>query len=428
MVEEVMRVSNIGKKYKIITNKEEKDTFAAVLFDSLVGGFNKKNKDEGEFWALKDVSFTVNKGERVGIIGHNGAGKSTLLKVFSRITVPTEGKVEVKGRIASLLEVGTGFNMELTGRENIYLNGSILGMSRQEIDSKFNEIVEFSEVGDFLDIPVKRYSSGMFVKLAFAVSAHLDPDILIVDEVLAVGDMKFQQKCLGKMEDVADGGRTVLYVSHSMNTIQQLCNRVIVMDHGKVIFDGDVDEGIKIYMDNNTEVSNYKNFDKQKRQGHIVQKAHMISSEIKGNEDCLFNSTEKLNFTLNWKAYDDLTDLRLRAEILYSDNTPAGTCFSTPFINAIKGEEYESEFTFDINGLAPGRYSTIFVLYELNEYGAYNDVDRVEKALNFEVVIDEKEFENISWTHRWWGHVMFPNLKNLYNENLELNNEPRNVG
>lgn len=428
MAEEVMRVSNIGKKYKIISNKEEKDTFAAVLFDSLVGGFKKKSKDEGEFWALKDVSFTVNKGERVGIIGHNGAGKSTLLKVFSRITVPTEGKVEVKGRIASLLEVGTGFNMELTGRENIYLNGSILGMSRQEIDNKFNEIVEFSEVGDFLDIPVKRYSSGMFVKLAFAVSAHLDPDILIVDEVLAVGDMKFQQKCLGKMEDVAEGGRTVLYVSHSMNTIQQLCTRVIVMDHGKIIFDGDVDEGIKIYMDNNNEVSSYKNFDKQKRQGHIVQKAHMISSKIRGNEECLFNSTGKLNFTLNWKAYDDLTDLRLRAEILYSDNTPAGTCFSNPFINAIKDEEYESEFIFDINGLAPGRYSAIFVLYELNEYGAYNDVDRVEKALNFEVIIDEKEFENISWTHRWWGHVIFPNLKNLYNENLELNNEPRNVG
>ena len=257
MAEQVMRVSNIGKKYELMTEEDKHDTFASVLLNSFKGGFKKK-KDEGEFWALKNISFNVNKGERIGIIGHNGAGKSTLLKVFSRITVPTEGEIEVKEKIASLLEVGTGFHMELTGRENIYLNGSILGMSRSEIDAKFDDIVEFSEIGQFLDTPVKRYSSGMFVKLAFAVASHLDPDILIVDEVLAVGDMKFQEKCLGKMEDVADGGRTVLYVSHSMRTVQQLCSRVIVMDHGKIIFDGNVDEGIKIYMNNTKEISKIK--------------------------------------------------------------------------------------------------------------------------------------------------------------------------
>ena len=204
MKEKVIEVKGISKKYKILTQTENKDTFMAVMFDSIKGGFNKKKEDMGEFWALKNVNFTVNKGDRIGIIGHNGAGKSTLLKVFSRITPPTEGEIKIRGRVSSLLEVGTGFNMELTGRENVYLNGSILGMSREEIDKKFNDIVEFSEVGKFIDTPVKRYSSGMFVKLAFAVSANLDPDILIVDEVLAVGDMKFQEKCLGKMSDVAN--------------------------------------------------------------------------------------------------------------------------------------------------------------------------------------------------------------------------------
>ena len=242
MSDEVIKVKNISKKFKILTHEERKDTFAAVLLDSIKGGFGKRKKDIDEFWALKNISFTVNRGDRIGIIGHNGAGKSTLLKVFSRIIPPTEGEIEIKGRVSSLLEVGTGFNMELTGRENVYLNGSILGMSREEIDRKFNDIVEFSEVGEFIDTPVKRYSSGMFVKLAFAVSANLDPDILIVDEVLAVGDMKFQEKCLGKMSDVASDGRTVVYVSHSMRTIQQLCNRVIVLDHGQIIERGSHDE------------------------------------------------------------------------------------------------------------------------------------------------------------------------------------------
>ncbi|MCI5575190.1 MAG: ABC transporter ATP-binding protein, partial [Clostridiales bacterium] len=193
------------------------------------------------FLALDDVSFSVKKGERVGIIGHNGAGKSTLLKLLSRVTAPTKGTISYNGRIASMLEVGTGFHPELTGRENVYMNGAILGMTKAEISRKFDDIVRFAEMEQFIDTPVKRYSSGMYVKLAFAVAAHLDSDILVMDEVLAVGDMKFQQKCLGKMDDVSKNeGRTVLYVSHNMNTIRQLCTRCIVLDHGKVVFDGDV--------------------------------------------------------------------------------------------------------------------------------------------------------------------------------------------
>ena len=201
------------------------------------------------FLALDDVSFSVKTGERVGIIGHNGAGKSTLLKLLSRVTGPTKGTISYNGRIASMLEVGTGFHPELTGRENVYMNGAILGMTKAEIKKKFDDIVHFAEMEQFIDTPVKRYSSGMYVKLAFAVAAHLDADILVMDEVLAVGDMKFQQKCLGKMDDVSKNeGRTVLYVSHNMNTIRQLCTRCIVLDHGKVVFDGEVEQAIGVYM------------------------------------------------------------------------------------------------------------------------------------------------------------------------------------
>ena len=208
-----------------------------------------------DFWALKDVCFQVNHGEVVGVIGRNAAGKSTLLKTLSRITEPTTGRIEIEGRVASLLEVGTGFHPELTGRENIYLNGAILGMTRAEIRAKFDDIVAFAEVESFLDTPVKRYSSGMYVRLAFAVAAHLEPEILIVDEVLAVGDAEFQRKCLGKMSEVARGGRTVLFVSHSMSAIRALCSRAVVMHQGRVDFDGKVAQAIDLYSANNIAVS-----------------------------------------------------------------------------------------------------------------------------------------------------------------------------
>lgn len=407
-----MRVSNIGKKYEIMTEQDKHDTFASVLLHSLKSGIKgKKQKDE--FWALKDVSFNVNKGERIGIIGHNGAGKSTLLKVFSRITKPTEGEIEIKGRISSLLEVGTGFNMELTGRENIYLNGSILGMTRAEIDSKFNDIVEFSEIGAFLDTPVKRYSSGMFVKLAFAVASHLDPDILIVDEVLAVGDMKFQEKCLGKMEDVASGGRTVLYVSHSMRTVQQLCNRVIVMNHGRIIFDGNVDEGIKIYMDKNINFNTVKDFREQARQPHVLSHSKMLKSEIKNTEDCIFKSNSTIEFDLTWTSLVKYEDLRLRVEVLYSDNTPAGMSFTSPFNVSDINKEMKNTFILNLGGLAPGKYTAIFVLFQMNDKGTYSDIDRVEDALNFEIIKDEEDQNFINWTHRWWGHTELAGLKKI---------------
>jgi len=213
-----------------------------------IGQHDHGNRDGEELWALRAISFTVEQGEVLGIIGRNGAGKSTLLKILSRVTAPTSGKIKVKGRIASLLEVGTGFHPDLTGRENIYLNGSILGMSRKEIERKFDEIVDFAEVEKFIDTPVKRYSSGMYVRLAFAVAAHLEPEILVVDEVLAVGDAEFQKKCLGKMSEVAGRGRTVLFVSHNLGSIRQICSRGILINNGRLTLDSSVSEVIQEYL------------------------------------------------------------------------------------------------------------------------------------------------------------------------------------
>jgi len=248
-----IRVSGLGKEYILGGAERVDESFREMLLGSLKAPFRRLKKLRGDvlaeerFWALKDVNFEVKKGEVVGIIGRNGAGKSTLLKILSRITDPTEGKIEIRGRISSLLEVGTGFHPELTGRENIFLNGAILGMSRLEIKQKFDEIVAFAEVEKFLDTPVKRYSSGMYVRLAFAVAAYLEPEILIVDEVLAVGDAAFQKKCLGKMENVAKEGRTVLFVSHNMGAVSNLCSRAIVLSKGSVDFDGSTDDAVQYY-------------------------------------------------------------------------------------------------------------------------------------------------------------------------------------
>ncbi len=257
----IIKVENLGKKYTIghdlnagraYRSRSLRDTLAHKvrgLYQRVRHPLspNTENTEIEEFWALKDVGFEIEPGDRVGIIGRNGAGKSTLLKILSRITEPTTGRIEISGRVASLLEVGTGFHPELTGRENIYLNGAILGMTRAEIKAKFDEIVDFSEIEKFLDTPVKRFSSGMYVRLAFAVAAHLEPEILVVDEVLAVGDAQFQKKCLGKMEEVGKEGRTVLFVSHNMAMISNLCQRGMMLNEGKLEFHGRVSDAVMKY-------------------------------------------------------------------------------------------------------------------------------------------------------------------------------------
>jgi lipopolysaccharide transport system ATP-binding protein len=268
----VITVENLGKSYILKHQQAEKylalrDVIAHKAKSILKGKQNNNNTSE-EFWALNDVSFDINQGDRVGIIGRNGAGKSTLLKVLSRIVSPTKGRITIEGRVASLLEVGTGFHPELTGRENIFLNGSILGMSKAEIQKKFDEIVAFSEVEKFLDTPVKRYSSGMYVRLAFAVAAHLDPEILIVDEVLAVGDAEFQKKCLGKMKDVSGEGRTVLFVSHNMAAIQNLCDKAIYLKKGTVQMIGEADKVINTSLKAASEIQAINLADRKDRSGN----------------------------------------------------------------------------------------------------------------------------------------------------------------
>lgn len=244
-----IHVENLTKKYKIGAQQERQDTLRDWLVTTIRSPWTrKKNADSRILWALKNITFDIERGEVVGIIGRNGAGKSTLLKVLSRVTEPTSGYGEIRGRVGSLLEVGTGFHPELTGRENIYLNGAILGMKRSEIEKKFDEIVEFSEVSKFIDTPVKRYSSGMYLRLAFAVAAHLEPDILVVDEVLAVGDAEFQRKCLGKMSDVAEQGRTVLFVSHNMSAILRLTSETLVLEKGEVVKRASSAEAVDYYL------------------------------------------------------------------------------------------------------------------------------------------------------------------------------------
>jgi lipopolysaccharide transport system ATP-binding protein len=261
-----IKVENLSKRYRIGLKEKTKDTLFGALgsilkspFQNLkrinkLTSFNEnKNESDDIIWALKDISFEVKRGEVLGIIGANGAGKSTLLKILAQITDPTSGKVELHGRVASLLEVGTGFHPELTGRENIYLNGTILGMTKKEIDSKLDEIIDFSGVEKFIDTPVKRYSSGMGIRLAFSVAAHLEPEILLIDEVLAVGDAEFQKKCLGKMDDVARQGRTVLFVSHRMTAVKTLCERGVLLSQGQLLFDGNITETVRTYISKSLE-------------------------------------------------------------------------------------------------------------------------------------------------------------------------------
>jgi len=315
MSKPIIEARNLGKKFRIGTKQSYyslRDTMAtAFSFKS-----KKKHASQGELWALKGLNFSVRRGEAVGIIGRNGAGKSTLLKVISQITPPTTGKITMRGRVASLLEVGTGFHPELTGRENIYLNGAILGMTRREIKSKFSQIVAFSEIEKFLDTPVKRYSSGMYVRLAFAVAAHLEPEILIVDEVLAVGDAGFQKKCLGKMEEVsAKEGRTVLFVSHNMQAINSLCRRCLLIDRGKVICDAPTDQAINAYNKLLREISTDSSAvlrDRRRRPatGHLYFTAASVE-DASGQKRFSFEPGESVRFKISYEVKEKIDGLAL---------------------------------------------------------------------------------------------------------------------
>ncbi len=365
------------------------------------------------FMALNGIDLTVYKGEALGIIGGNGAGKSTMLKLLSRVTAPTEGEIDIYGRIASMLEVGTGFNGEMTGRENVYMNGAILGMTKAEIDAKMEDIIEFSEVREFIDTPVKRYSSGMYVKLAFSVAAHLDSEIMIMDEVLAVGDMAFQKKCLDKMRDAAKKeGRTVLYVSHNMNTIRQLCDRCVVLDKGKVVFEGDVEQAITIYLNSgNAEETVYTDLDKRDRPRNSTNRAHMESIVFTDREDCVVTRGEHLEIQLKWQAKAELQDVKFRMIIRYADDTAVGLVQSGKLGDFDLDERVTSTMLFDTSMLSDGRYYFSIALFQSDDVGNSVILDHITRACLIEVIspLDEKKLLN--WEHRYWGSVRFPDLK-----------------
>jgi lipopolysaccharide transport system ATP-binding protein len=351
MSDAIITVENLGKKYQIVheksgrggaTLRETLTNTASGLVRALIpGGKNRNGNESGgqprreEFWALRNVSFEVKQGEVVGIIGRNGAGKSTLLKLLSRITEPTEGRVRLRGRVASLLEVGTGFHPELTGRENIYLNGAILGMAREEISRKFDEIVDFAGTEKFLDTPVKRYSSGMYVRLAFAVAAHLEPEILIVDEVLSVGDAEFQKKCMGKMHDVASGkGRTVLFVSHNMVAIQSLCQHAVMLERGLLKDAGPATSVISRYLSEGAE-SNYasKWDDPSTAPGNDIMRIRRISiSEGKDPECTMLTMQSEIHIETEYTVYttDDL--LHITYHLLNDQGITVLTSWSKPSV------------------------------------------------------------------------------------------------
>lgn len=365
------------------------------------------------FMALNGIDLTVYKGEALGIIGGNGAGKSTMLKLLSRVTAPTAGEIDIYGRIASMLEVGTGFNGEMTGRENVYMNGAILGMTRAEIDAKMEDIIEFSEVREFIDTPVKRYSSGMYVKLAFSVAAHLDSEIMIMDEVLAVGDMAFQKKCLEKMRDAAKKeGRTVLYVSHNMNTIRQLCDRCVVLDKGRIVFEGDVEEAIGIYFGRSSgENQVLIDCSNTVREPIGDGMMHMNTVRLLGLQYPVIYEQEPLRLKLCFSAQRVYESVAFRVIFFTASRVPVGMAASDPVLAVQEGEN-EAVFELPMPALAQGHYFGRIVLYEVDETGAEIIHDVVDHA--FSIYKDYHRAENATsrrWSQQVWGSIVFPTIR-----------------
>ncbi len=406
-----IKVENLGKKYVINHEKGNgNDNFREVIIGNIkkiissLNPLSKASKSDDrstteEFWALDDVNFTINKGDKVGIIGRNGAGKSTLLKVLSRITEPTTGKIHINGRIASLLEVGTGFHPELTGRENIYLNGAILGMSRKEIKEKFDEIVAFAEVDKFLDTPVKRYSSGMYVRLAFSVAAHLEPEILVVDEVLAVGDAAFQKKCLGKMGEVSKEGRTILFVSHNIEAVRTLCNKGILLNQGKQIIVGDIGEVVSNYLNNSALDTNVMSCRKQKFDKIEILDVELIQDQFQFNRD--------IELKVKVKSYQDIDDCMFSLSIVSEYGHMIGTTFGESVGSIAKYVINSYYISIPPSRIAPGRYSINIAIGEGKDIGKYVVHDCLFDIVFFHIYANQQKKDfYFDWKIRWGGLVI----------------------
>ena len=423
MSDTVIKVDNLSKKYILSHQSQERytalrDVMARVaknLGKKLISPFTIHHSPlpalKEEFYALKDVSFEIKQGDRIGIIGRNGAGKSTLLKILSRIVEPTSGKIEITGRVASLLEVGTGFHPELTGRENIFLNGAILGMSRAEINRKFDAIVDFAETEKFLDTPVKRYSSGMYVRLAFAVAAHLEPEILIVDEVLAVGDAQFQKKCLGKMEDVSVEGRTVLFVSHNMAAIEQLTQYSILLSEGKVRIYSKTSEVVQSYLGSSIAESAVRfNVEKTPRKYIGNQLARFVELRFE-REPPVFYLNENFQFIARVRADADIQNIRFSITVFANDGTPVGSCFGPAFTDMKEGVETEFRITLPRPRFAPGMYFCGLAVGKGDYTIGHVDFDIVLDTLSFEVRPEEGDGGTLSQWARGWGQIVFDPLQ-----------------
>ena len=375
------------------------------------------------FMALNGIDLTVYKGEALGIIGANGAGKSTMLKLLSRITAPTEGTIDIYGRIASMLEVGTGFNREMTGRENIYMNGAILGMTKVEIDAKMEDIIEFSEVREFIDTPVKRYSSGMYVKLAFSVAAHLDSEIMIMDEVLAVGDMAFQRKCLDKMREAANKeGRTVLYVSHNMNTIRQLCDRCIVLDKGKIVFDGNVEEAIATYLGVGNSKESVIVVDKDMHENNVLESSVIIEQIEIDVKDNIIDFGSSFSLLVNLvNLTNQKRETYIRIMIKSTDGTIITMESSDNPIYLKSFQKIKKKYEINAKNIVPGNYTLSFVLFEIGEYGLNRNLDVLRDVYCFTIQATPGFNHNVPWNPRWWGYTyMGELLEKPINEESEI--------
>lgn len=400
----VLRVEGVGKDYILGTVSGE------TLKDAFRKRKAEKNIHNKKFTALDNVSFEVGRGEAIGIIGHNGAGKSTLLKLISRITAPTRGKIYIDGRVSSMLEVGTGFHQELTGRENIYLNGSILGMSKKEIDKKIASIIEFSECEEFIDTPVKRYSSGMYVKLAFSVAAHLDSDIMIMDEVLAVGDVQFQQKCLNKMKEIAEKeGRTILYVSHNMDTIHKLCKRCIVLQGGKLVLDGSVEEAVKLYRGNHLRTDTSIDYSNYMRPGWLGRDDIRLTWAEYPSGSSKVDENGQIDILLKWKSCKSNDFFGVRVELMDSDERPFATAVKYKLFSSQAGEEEQAVIRVCMRNVMNGTYKTHYTLFYVDAYQRSVDVDCV---LGLDIIVDNKASDgNMMWVNSSWGNIQLPRME-----------------
>ena len=417
MEELMLKIDNVSKRYRLgqiggTTLRDEIKRKAAKMLgkEDPTKKIGAKDYKSGEtFLALDGISFTVNKGDAIGIIGHNGAGKSTLLKLITRVTAPTDGTISLNGRVASMLEVGTGFHPELTGRENIYMNGAILGMTKREIDAKMDDIIKFSECEKFIDTPVKRYSSGMYVKLAFSVAANLDSEIMIMDEVLAVGDMAFQGKCINKMKQIADSGRTILYVSHNMNTIRQLCNRCIVLDKGHLIYDGEVDTAIAYYLNNVTRKNVHYDLTKAEQNTDTTHELQMNSLTLNNKDVNIYRTGETIESTLTIKTDKEYKGVKLLTVIMRKDLLRIGMTESN-LIDLPKGES-SIDFTINTENLVDGMYFAELSIINNDKTGSYHKYEGIYDAFDF-VIENKKPLRlNREWRSDIFGNVVFPMIE-----------------